>query len=165
MCLGMLPDIYGLWVRRFQLFDALNLFCKSSGSILVFLFLNLLTRKSAIEEISEKPWNSSISEFLPLWIYIPQLTKPLTWFLWSHWLWMFPLLNCSLGANKIPNLHYSTTRDVTTLWFISVNTNEDIAFFGRLARCEDTVIIWNPLGFGYSLLVIRKVNKPLNCFF
>lgn len=100
--------------------------------------------------------SSFISENFPFRIY--SLTKPLTCFQWSHWLWMFLLLNCSLGANKIPNLNCSTTGDIAGLY------NKDMAFCPKLSQSEASVTIWTDSSFHFKPVVIRKVNKPLKFF-
>lgn len=63
-----------------------------------------------------------------------QLTKPLTWFQWSHWLWMFLLLSFSLGANTIPNLF--NKRYYRSLFYLFQHKWGYCIFFGTMALCE-----------------------------
>lgn len=114
--------IFGFLGFTFILSHALQSVLEISWEHFTFSHVSISSFKDRHKQSQKKSCNSSYFSFQNT----PQLTAPLTCFLWSHWLWMFSLLNCSLRANKIPNLHYSTT--TSQVCFIFVNTNEDIAF-------------------------------------
>lgn len=132
-----------IWGFTFVLINSLQPVMRISWEHLTFakviffvVLVSFLIKKS---EISTRNLRKVMQLIIPIGALASQnalqLTKPLTWFQWSHWLWMFLLLNCSLGANTIPNL-FNNKRYYRSLFYLFQHKWGYCILFGTMALCK-----------------------------